>query len=213
MKWKLVLLLVVAAMGVLSAYASPWTQLNPINVPRVGARACILGDKIYLIGGEDPDGNIAPVEVYSPAVGTWTVLGPSPEIAGGGHVVAAVDGTLFVFAGETLDGERFRGGFMWKVGSGKPTWTQVPGIGTMGHSDGAGAAVGGKVYLITGEDDTLENDGEDYVRVVDVFDIPTMTWGGQQRPSNHISARIAMPWHWGRRSSSWVGKEGQLMHL
>ncbi len=161
---------------VFSVNAAPWIEVSPINVPRVGARACIVDGKIYLVGGEDPDGNIAPLEVYDPEVNTWTILGPSPSNAAGGHVVAAVGNVIFVFAGETPEGERFRGGFFWKVGPEEPNWKQVPGVATMGHSDGAGAAVGSKIYLITGEDDTLENEGEDYVRVVDVFDASVMRW-------------------------------------
>ncbi|HAF71221.1 MAG: Kelch repeat type 1-containing protein [Acetothermia bacterium 64_32] len=163
-------------LAVLGASAAPWIELSPINVPRVGARACVLDGKIYLVGGEDPEGKVAPLEVYNPQADSWTVLGPSPLIAAGGHVVAAVGDAIFVFAGETPEGERFRGGFFWEVGPGEPSWEQVPGAATMGHSDGAGAAVGSRIYLITGEDDALENEGEDYVRVVDVFDASTMTW-------------------------------------
>lgn len=175
MNWKLGLVVGVV-FGVLTAYATPWSEVAPLNVPRVGARACVVANRIFVVGGEDPEGELAPVEMYDPFTNTWTVLGPSPAIAAGGHIVAAVGDTIFVFAGETPEGERFRGGFFWQVGPGIPDWKVVPGSPSMAHADGAGAVVGTKIYLLTGEDDVLENEGEDYVREVDVFDASTMTW-------------------------------------
>lgn len=168
------IVLMVVALGVLAS-AGPWTEVASLNVARVKARACVVDGKIYVIGGTDPDKNPAPVEVFDPRAGVWEILGPSPENVSM-PCVAAVGGTIYVLAGRTLDKVRLLTGYMWTPGSGELAWTPVPGHMSMAHGDGACAVIGTKIYLISGEDDTLTNEGEDYVKVVDVLDTTTLTW-------------------------------------
>jgi len=170
--WTLVLVLLAGAL----VWAGPWSQVSPLNVARYKHQAAVLDGKIYVIGGSDPDKNVAPVEVYDPATDTWTVLGPSPENAAAMPGVAAVDGTLYVLAGRTKDKVRPLGGYMWSPASGPVDWQPVPKGMSMGHGDAACVAVGDKIYLISGEDDSLSNEIDDYVKTIDVLDTKTMTW-------------------------------------
>ncbi len=157
-------------------WAGPWSQVAPMNHARNKCRAVVLDGKIYVIGGVDADKNLAPVEVYDPKTDTWTVLGDSPENAASVPIVAAVNGTIYVLAGRTLDKVRPLEGFMWSPADGAPEWQPVPDGMTWGHGDAAGAVIGSKIYLISGEDDTLSDELLDYVQAVDVFDTATMTW-------------------------------------
>ncbi len=158
------------------AWAEPWTEVAPLNVARYKHRAVVLDGKIYVIGGQAPDKMCAPVEVYDPDTNTWTVVGPGPVNCEGPHL-AAMGGTLFVLAGRDLAAKaRTLDGYMGTPTSEGIIWEKVPGQPTMAHGDAASGVIGNKIYLISGEDDTLTNLGDDYVQAVDVFDMATLTW-------------------------------------
>jgi len=54
-----------------------WNSVADLNYPREGHSACVVGGKIYVAGGTNSLGNLAPVEVYDPADenAEWKVLG------------------------------------------------------------------------------------------------------------------------------------------
>lgn len=172
--WSIIVVLVLA--GVMTWAADPWTEVASLNVPRYKNRAVVLDGKIYVIGGRTVDKTVAPVEVYDPATNTWTVIGPCPDNAYEMPCAAAVGGKIYVLAGRTSDKVRPLVGFVWDPAGGEVTWTKVPGAPTMGHGDAGCGVIGTKIYLISGEDDTLSNEGFDYVHAVDVFDTATLTW-------------------------------------
>jgi len=173
-KVVLVVMALVLLAGVV-VWAGPWTQVASMNDVRNKCRATVLDGKIYVVAGVDEDKNVARVEVYDPATDTWTVLGDSPENATV-PTVAAVNGTIYVLAGRTVDKVRVLEGYMWSPASGAVDWQPVPDGMSWGHGDAAGAVIGDKIYLISGEDDTLSDELLDYVEVVDVLDTATMTW-------------------------------------
>lgn len=167
--------LVVLCMFGLLAWAAPWTEVAPLNVARSKHRAVVLDGKIYVVGGTDKDGKCAPVEVYDPTTNTWTVLGPSPvncEMP----CLAAVGGKIYSFAGRTLARVRTLAGYVWDPSSGVVSWLPVPAGMTWAHGDAACVVIGTKIYLLSGEDDSLTNIGFDYVEAVDVFDVATGKW-------------------------------------
>ncbi len=50
-----------------------WEFRAPMPTPRAGAAVTVLNGNIYVIGGEDNDGNaLSTVEVYDPELNTWT---------------------------------------------------------------------------------------------------------------------------------------------
>jgi len=154
---------------------SPWNELASLNVPRVKARAVIANEKIYIVGGTDADKEIAPVEVYNQETNTWEILGPSP-VNNVMPCVAAVDKKIYALSGSTLDKVRRLDGFVWDISLGETKWEPIPGKMTMAHCDGACAVIGKKIYLVSGEDDSLSNEGIDYVKITDVFDTTNYQW-------------------------------------
>jgi len=173
-KVVLVVMALVLLAGVV-VWAGPWTQVASMNDVRNKCRATVLDGKIYVVAGVDEDKNVSRVEVYDPVTDMWAVLGDSPEDATM-PIVAAVNGTIYVLAGRTVDKVRVLEGYMWSPASGAVDWQLVPDGMSWAHGDAAGAVIGDKIYLISGEDDTLSNELLDYVEAVDVFDTATMTW-------------------------------------
>ena len=52
-----------------------WEYVASLNSPRSGHRACVLGSKIYVAGGENGKGPVKTIEVYSAEEDTWEVIG------------------------------------------------------------------------------------------------------------------------------------------
>lgn len=84
--------------------AGTWSSdLAPIPTPRGGFAAALLGDEIFVIGGEDADGAHATVEAYDVRRDSWRVADPLPT---GRHGIQAVvcGGAVYVAAGGTTEG-------------------------------------------------------------------------------------------------------------
>lgn len=176
MRCKLILVIALGVLFGLATLASdPWSAGPALNVMRYKCRALVLDGKIYVVGGRDPK-NVAPVEVFDPAVGKWEIVGPSPANAYEMPCVAAVGGKIYSLGGRTAEKVRTKVGYVWDPAGGEVVWIQLPGAATQGHGDAACAVIGTKIYLISGEDDSFSNEGWDYGKAVDVFDTATNTW-------------------------------------
>lgn len=76
-----------------------WTAIANVPVARFGARAAVLGNRIYVVGGVDSLGVPSDrVDVYDPAGNSWAPFGAlaTPR---GVPAVGALDGQLFVLGG------------------------------------------------------------------------------------------------------------------
>lgn len=70
---------------------------------RSGVAAATIGGRIYVFGGEDPDGTFSENEAYDPATDSWVGVAPMPTARHG--LGAAVGGqTIYVVAGGTSPG-------------------------------------------------------------------------------------------------------------
>lgn len=157
-----------------------WEELAPLNVARGNHSAVVVDGILYAIGGEwDGDGT-APVEVYNAAANTWTEIGPSAPNAAGANT-GVYEGVIYVMGGVHVEDDLIYkgGGFMWDThANATPFWEPTPGGGpTIGHGDSPGPTmVGTKIYLISGEDDDLDNSWPDYVKIIEVYDVVTGEW-------------------------------------
>jgi len=76
-----------------------WTQKSQIPTPRAAAPACVIDNKIYVIGGYSPSfGNFAVNEVYDPSTDTWQTKSPLPQ-ARGYLSCAVVNGIIYAIGG------------------------------------------------------------------------------------------------------------------
>lgn len=163
-------------LGVASSAAEPWVEGPALNVARYKCRALVLEGKIYVIGGRDPDKNTAPVEMFDPAVGKWEIVGPSPRNAYEMPCVAGFEGKLYALGGRTSEKVRTKLGYCLDLAVEEASWEKLPGEATFGHGDAGYGVIGSKIYLVSGEDDSLSNEAWDYVKAVDVFDMKDFTW-------------------------------------
>jgi len=157
-----------------------WEELGSLNVPRGNHSAVVVDGVLYVLGGEwDGDGS-APVEKYDAVTNTWTEIGPgAPNDAGAN--VGVYNGVIYVMGGVHIEDDVIYegGGFMWDTRANPtPVWEPTPGGGpSMGHGDSPGPTmVGTKIYLLSGEDEDLDNEWPNYVTNVDIYDVVTGEW-------------------------------------
>ncbi len=179
MKKLLCVMLGIVLVASLAAWAG-WEELAPLNVARGNHSAVVVDGVLYVLGGEwDGDGS-APVEKYDAVANTWTEIGPgAPNDAGAN--VGVYNGVIYVMGGCHIENDVIYegGGFMWDTNaSPTPVWVETPGGGpTMGHGDSPGPTmVGTKIYLLSGEDEDIDNAWPNYVKVVDMYDVVTGEW-------------------------------------
>ena len=75
--------------------------------PRVGFKTVVIADKIYLIGGSGVQARgerLTSIEVYDPINEKWRMISEAPTVRRPFSVVA-VKGKIYVFGGDTEDGE------------------------------------------------------------------------------------------------------------
>ena len=153
--------------------------------------AATIGDKVYVPGGS-PDGRR--LYVYNPGTNTWGTKALLPIPAGSG-VSAVVGDKLYVFIGSTSDyADSSRARRLYRYDPGTNTWTRRADSPDY-HAEGIAAAIGGKLYLMGGYDESRILDYEYLVPslVVSVYDPATNQWatrpGGTK--GDHCSAGAA----------------------
>ena len=84
-----------------------WEPRAAMPTARGGTACGVIGDRIYVVGGEGnpavPSGVFPQVEAYHPATNTWDSLAPMP-VPRHGMGAAAWNGSLYVPGGATTDG-------------------------------------------------------------------------------------------------------------
>jgi N-acetylneuraminic acid mutarotase len=108
----------------------------------------VLDGKLHAIGGRWGDrGNLAALEIYDPATGTWT-RGPDLPTARSGLTVGVLEGHVHVTGGESLSlGRTF--GEHEAYDPMIDRWTALAGLPTPRHGL-TSAVVGGRWYVIGG---------------------------------------------------------------
>jgi hypothetical protein len=97
---KFCLVIISLALIPVQSYAqNGWTMKAPDPTPRAGHCACVVDNKIYVIGGVDAGiNNIATHEMYDPLTDTWTPKSPLLQ-ARGWPSCAVVNGIIYVIGG------------------------------------------------------------------------------------------------------------------
>jgi N-acetylneuraminic acid mutarotase len=76
----------------------------PMPTPRSGIAAVAMGHRIYVFGGEAPEGTFDTVEVFDSVENRWIAAATSLPTARHGMGAAAHHGRIFVIAGGTSPG-------------------------------------------------------------------------------------------------------------
>ena len=62
-----------------------WTLVAPISSPRDAVGVCLLGDKIYAVGGYDGQQYLNDVECYDPQSNEWSKVSPVSKFRAYSH--------------------------------------------------------------------------------------------------------------------------------
>ncbi len=151
------------------------TTLAPLPVPRsfFGDHTCVLGNKLYVIGGTAADGKepvySARVDVYDPETDSWHMCADLP-VALGGIGVCAIMGQIFVCGGINQDQQSLK--TLYRYDPGTDLWHREPDMLTPRYRHAA-VTVDGKLYAIGGISDP---DAPAGLKLAEVFDPVTHCW-------------------------------------
>jgi len=163
-----------AAVEVYDPTTDTWEAREPMPTSAIYFGVAAIGRRIYRVGGiELPDTSATLVDTltaYDVDADTWTDLEPLP-VAAGYLTATELDGKLYAVGGATMDEGGY--GISTLVRRYDPTtnaWTEVAPLPSPRASHGA-AAVGGKLYIVGGQEDTSGTTNK-----VSVYDPTTDTW-------------------------------------
>ena len=66
-----------------------WSFVSEMNFVRIGPAACVIGGRIFVVGGERPKGDFSTLECYDPTDDTWSVINDHVDYLEG-HAVTSV---------------------------------------------------------------------------------------------------------------------------
>jgi hypothetical protein len=145
--------------------ADSWTTLRPLPEPVRAAEAAALGGKLYVIGGDDSDGNGTDVYVYDPAEDTWESRAPLPEPRFN-HSAVALGDRIYVLGGFG-DGEEHDDVFVYDAAA--DSWSEAAPLPRPNHAFGA-VVFRGEIWMIGGRR------GEDILREVWIYNPESDRW-------------------------------------
>ena len=125
-----------------------WSDRADMKVARSMFASCVLGGKIYVMGGQRAPGNMAglkSVEVYDPVQNSWKELKEMPG-ARWGHTAAAIDGKIRIFGGVE---RRYLQDSVFEYDPQLDSWTILPDM-PVKRAVMSCAQLNGKIYLIGG---------------------------------------------------------------
>lgn len=127
-----------------------WTTKSPMPTSRDHLTSAVVGEKIFVLGGRQPDKgelfkNVGTNELYNPANDQWISLEPLPTNRSG-LAAASVNGSIYVFGGEsnlkTFDNNE-------KYDPKSRSWTLEPSMLNPRHGLAA-VGIDEKIYVIAG---------------------------------------------------------------
>lgn len=145
--------------AVYNATSNTWQTLSNLTTGRNHIAACAIDGKVYVAGGRRDAGFTSAMtnvlEVFDPALGTWSTRAPMPTVRGGINGIA-VDGCFFVFGGEGPDGV-FDEMEMYALAQNK--WYQLEPLPVAVHGVTGSAHVNGFIHLPGGGTSTGGSSG------------------------------------------------------
>lgn len=135
-----------------------WKNINPINgTGRSRPAAAGVAGKLYVFGGEQPDGGRAnTVEEYDPAHGTWTTQSGLMPVPVSNICAAAIGSDIYIPGGWTLGSTSSNALQVYHTTS--DTWNNITTDPIPVATFGLGcAALSGKLYIFGGSSGTYLN--------------------------------------------------------
>ena len=160
-----------------------WTEI-PIPGDRIRAAhgSCIVGGKLYVVGGNDSIRSIATLERFDPTRGQWDTLSSMLTDRGLAACVS-MEGKIYVIGGLRFAGANFEWAGLSTVevyDTSSETWAPAADMPSRrwGH---AAVTVNGKIYVVGGV--SFQGVTPSYPGM-EIYDPQTNTWtGGPQMPT------------------------------
>ncbi len=140
-----------------------WSMAAPMPQGRNHPAAAVVGDRFYVLGGDDGRGSVATNYEYDPRSNSWAVRAPMPT-ARSAPMAAVIAGRIYV-AGGSPDSV---GRTLEAYDPATDAWTSLPPMPTP-RNHLAGGAIGGRLYVVGGRPPLT-------LAVVEVFDPATGAW-------------------------------------
>ncbi|NOK62441.1 MAG: DNA-binding response regulator, NarL/FixJ family, contains REC and HTH domains [Chloroflexi bacterium AL-W] len=129
-----------------------WSQVAAKPTPVSDVHAVVLGNSIYVPGGQLEDGTISNIfEAYNPQRDTWMTLANLPEPRSG-YAVATVEGKLYLFGG--WDGQNYYAN-VWEYDPDDDEWTEKTPMPTA-RAFASADTVQRRVFVVGGENENGE---------------------------------------------------------
>jgi N-acetylneuraminic acid mutarotase len=155
-----------------------WTTRADMPTGRWELSTCVVGGRIYAIGGAGPVYQaLHTVEVYDPATDTWTTRSEMPT-ARQCLSTSVVNGKIYAIGGGASPSASYTSlevfSTVEEYDPATDTWTtksEMPTARVCHHA----SVVDGRIYVIGGSDASTPDD-RSHVRTVEVYDPATDTW-------------------------------------
>ena len=132
--------------------SNSWSQVASKPTPVSDVHAVVLGNRIYVPGGQLADGTISNIlEAYNPQRDTWMTLANIPEPRSG-YALAAVEGKLYLFGG--WDGETYYAN-VWEYDPDDDEWTEKAPMPTA-RAFASADTVQRRIFVVGGENENGE---------------------------------------------------------
>jgi N-acetylneuraminic acid mutarotase len=140
-----------------------WTMAAPLPRGLNHPGAAAVGERFYVVGGDDGRGPVATNYEYDPRSNSWAVRAPMPT-ARSAPMAAVLGGRIYVVGGAPDSGSRT----LEAYDPGADRWTSLPPMPTA-RNHLAGGAIGGRLYVVGGRPPLT-------LAVLEVFDPTTGAW-------------------------------------
>jgi len=136
----------------LFAGTGSWTTKEPLPAATSDFLAVTVGDKIFMIGGQDTAGaSTATVREYDPVIDAFNATAKTAAQAGRMRYAAAVVGTkIYVLGGLAVDDGTPQLKTTWVYDTASDTWDYTGPNLIVGRSDFCAFVVGQKIYAVGG---------------------------------------------------------------
>jgi DNA-binding CsgD family transcriptional regulator len=129
-----------------------WHELPDVRTPRAAFAIASVGERIYVIGGENETGVMGSMERYDARSETWTELSQKPTPVADTHAVV-IGGKLYIPGGRTSSEPQSVTNVFERYDPITQAWERLPDL-PQPRSGYALATLEGKLYLFGGWDGT-----------------------------------------------------------
>lgn len=170
-----------ATLAMFDPATQSWEDLPPMITARGGLAAAVVGENVYVIGGQDHHGQyLSSMEVFNLSIRAWSVASPMVN-ARSDFAVSVLDGKVFAVGGRDENGVLNRAEvFDPCVG----VWAALPSLDNS-RCRHAAAVAQGKLYAIGGYD------GMFMLASVEVYDPEERCWSfvtSMHEPRSDVAA-------------------------